>query len=91
MPIESARYVLGTAVPVELVAADNESVHAHIHIEDKNGNHYVHVGGSATVGTATGYAMHSNIDLQITLPAGQALWGIATADGVGVSVLRIFN
>lgn len=91
MPLESARHVVGTAAPVKLVAADNESVHAHLHIEDKNSNHFVFIGGSATVDTATGFAMHSDIDLQLTLPAGQALWGIADADNVGVSVLRIFN
>lgn len=91
MPVESARFMLGTAVPVKLVAADNESVHAHIHIEDKQSQHYVYIGGSATVGTATGYAMHSEIDLQVTLPAGQSLWGIADTDQTGVSVLRISN
>ncbi len=91
MGLDSARFLVGTVTPVKLVAADNESVHAHLHIEDKNSNNYVYVGGSATVGTATGFAMHSDIDLAVTLPAGQALWGIADADNVGVSVLRISN
>ena len=89
MALTTAQFTLGTA-GTQICAPDNESVSVIVHNDEKTANHHIYIGNS-TVGTTSGLELHEGQYVQLTLPAGVALWGCSNPAGVGVSVLRIAN
>ena len=87
MGLTTAQFSLGTA-GTQICAPDNESVSVLVHNDDKQANHHVYLGDS-TVGSASGIELHEGQYVQLTLPAGVALWACGNPAGVEASVLRI--
>lgn len=89
MGLTTARFTLGTA-GTQICAPDNESITLLVHNNEKTANHHVYLGNS-TVGTTTGLELHEGQFVELTLPAGVALWACCDPAGVSASVLRIAN
>ena len=89
MALTTEQFTLGTA-GTQICAPDNESVSVIVHNDDKRSNYHVYIGNSS-VGTATGLELHEGQYVQLTVPAGVALWACGDPAGATASVLRIAN
>jgi hypothetical protein len=89
MGMTTAKFALGTA-GTQICAPDNESVSVIVHNDDKRTSHHMFIGNS-TVGTGSGLQLHEGQYVQLTLPAGVALWACADNANTIASVLRIAN
>ena len=89
MGMTTAQFTLGTA-GTQICAPDNESVSVIVHNDDKRSNYHVYL-GTSSVGSASGLEVHEGQFVQLTLPAGIALWACSHPTECQVSVLRIAN
>jgi hypothetical protein len=79
--MKSQAFSVGTSVAV-LIAADNQNRTCYVHASSGS----VYLGGSA-VTASTGMHLPSNQTITITLPVGEALYGIASSGTTDVRVL----
>ena len=89
MGMTTAQFTLGTA-GTQICAPDNESVSVIVHNDDRRASHHVYL-GTSSVGSASGLEVHEGQFVQLTLPAGIALWACGDPVGATASVLRIAN
>jgi hypothetical protein len=89
MGMTTAKFALGTA-GTQICAPDNESVSIIVHNDDKRSSYHVYL-GTSSVGSASGLELHEGQFVQLTLPAGVALWACGDPAGATASVLRIAN
>ena len=89
MALTTQQFALGTA-GTQICAPDNESVSVIVHNDDKRTNYHIYIGISS-VSSATGLELHEGQYVQLTLPAGVALWACGDPVGAAASVLRIAN
>jgi hypothetical protein len=79
--MKAQAFTVGTS-PIVLITADNQNRVCYLHASSGS----VYLGGSA-VTASTGLHLSNNQTITITLPLGEALYGIASSGTTDVRVL----
>ena len=88
MPITTAHYTLGTAIPVKVCEADSIPQTVWVHNAEHAQSDHVYI-GNAGVTTNNGFHIHSDETLQIVLDPGSDLWAISDTAGSILQIMRL--
>ena len=88
MPITTAHYTLGTAIPVKVCEADSIPQTVWVHNAEHAQSDHVYI-GNAGVTTNNGLHIHSDETLEIVLDPGSDLWAISDRAGSILQIMRI--
>lgn len=89
MPFFSDLYTLGTAASLvcpPATVAQQVTLHNH----EKSSNTFIHIGGSAGITTLNSIHIDNSETYQMTLPPGEAIYALGTADGYKLGVMRTY-
>jgi hypothetical protein len=89
MPFFSDLYTLGTAASLVCPPATVPQ-HVILHNQEKTGNTYISIGGSAGVNTINSFHIDDSETLEIMLPPGEVIYAMGTADGYKLGVIRTY-
>ena len=89
MPLFSDLYTLGTAASLVVPPATSPQ-HVTLHNHQKSSNTFIHIGGSAGITTTNSIHIDNSETYQITIPPGESLYALGTADGYKLGVLRSY-
>lgn len=89
--ITTAHYTLTLGTATLIAAPHPQWQRVTMHNASKSSNNYVFIGGTATVGTATGLHIDPAGTLQLDLNANEEIWAVSDPDGLVVHVLRQTN
>jgi len=90
MPVNSARFTLGTATPTQIVAPDNQPQSVLIHEADHNESTVALIGGP-DVSDSNGLHIHAASTHQLELGPEDELWAISDQGAPILHVLTITN
>lgn len=89
MPLFSDLYTLGTAATLVVPPAVSPQ-QVTLHNSEKSSNHYIHIGGSAGITTTNSIHIDNADTYTFTLPPGESVYALGTADGYKLGVLRSY-
>lgn len=89
MPIENAVYTLGSATATLVASNDNQAQSVHLKNMTKSSNEYIWLGGTSSVGTASGLELEPQEHIEIMIRPGDELWAISTPAGLKLGVLAV--
>ena len=88
MPIQQARYTLGTAEATKVIAADSLPSLVFVHNAEHASSTIVYL-GNADVTNANGMHLHSDDTLNFTIGPGDELWAVSAAGTPVLQIMRI--